>query len=59
MTAQNYRETGIWSAAAGGFIDGPFYTLTEAESALKAWAAEGEDDAEIIDWIDEDAEEDS
>jgi hypothetical protein len=47
------KEYGIWSDAAGGFIDGPLYTLGEAQKSLAEYLAEGEHDAEILEWFDE------
>lgn len=41
------NEQGIWSDAAGGFIETGIYGDDDAAARLESWRAEGEDDAEI------------
>lgn len=51
-------EFGVWSDAAGGFIDGPLYSEAEAIESLAEFKAQGEDDAKVLEWHDEDEDED-
>lgn len=41
------QEFGIWSDAAGGFIETGFWSKMEAEGAMPALIAEGEDEDDL------------